>query len=313
MSDINTKVRISCRNCRTKLDASDIAPFSTVPCPQCGSLLRIPRRFDRYLLEKICGIGGMSKIYRAIDPDLGRRVAIKILDPDPDVEDQGKLFFQEAKLLAGILHPGVMPIYSSGISEGCPFLVMRYMAGGDFEKLMKHNRMPTCAQTLKILAFISETLRYLWQNYRIVHHDIKPSNILFDEKGAVQLGDFDLANVIVEGAEVQPCEEWGSPGYISPERIYSGVEDHRGDIFSFGVTIYELLTKVTPFGIKGSEQELYDRRKENNFKALSELNPLISAEFSDAVGAMLAFEPEKRPGYDEITAALAAESNRCEK
>ena len=304
-----TRVRISCRNCKTKLDASDLEPFSQIPCPVCGTMLRIPRRFDRYLLEKICGIGGMSKIYRAIDPQLERRVAIKILNPsETSTEDSARLFFNEAKLVAGLDHPGILPIYRCGTAEGSPFLVMRFLPGGDLERLLKRKALPPYRTLMGLLAQIVDALNYMLREAKLVHHDLKPSNILLDGEGGAQLGDFDLADVREFGDVETPCEEWGSPGYISPERLYSGGEDSRGDIFSFGVTIYELASGVTPFGIEGKEEELYERRRAMNFAPLSELNPQVSPELSGLVRRMLAFDAAERPGYPEILRVLRGEA-----
>ena len=313
MSDVpaTTPVRISCRNCRTKLDASELEPFSQVPCPVCGTMLRIPRRFDRYLLEKVCGIGGMSKIYRAIDPQLERRVAIKILNPaEGTPEESARLFFNEAKLIAGLDHPGIVPVYQCGIAENSPFLVMRYLAGGDLERMLKRGTLPPRPVVMGFLATIADALLFILNEAQLVHHDIKPSNILLDGEGGAQLGDFDLADKREFGDVETPCEEWGSPGYISPERLYSGGEDFRGDIFSLGVTIYELLAGTTPFGIEGKEEELYERRRQMKFAPLADAASGVSAELSGLVGRMLAFDAADRPGYPEILKVLRREAER---
>ena len=302
-------VRISCRNCRTKLDASELEPFSLVPCPVCGTQLRIPRRFDRYLLEKVCGIGGMSKIYRAIDTQLERRVAIKILNASKgSPEESARLFFNEAKVVAGLDHPGIVPVYQCGIAENSPFLVMRYLSGGDLERLLKRRMLPPRPVVMGFLATVADALLYMLNEAQLVHHDIKPSNILLDGEGGAQLGDFDLADRREFGDVETPCEEWGSPGYISPERLYSGGEDSRGDIFSLGVTIYELVSGVTPFGIQGEPEELYERRRAMQFAPLAETAPEVSDELSSLTGRMLAFDAAERPGYPEILKVLRREA-----
>ena len=127
-------VKVFCRGCHAKLDVSDLEPFSFFPCPDCGTRLRVPKRFDRYLLEKICGYGGMSKVYRAIEPELARRVAVKILNPGSEADDGGTRFLAEARLVARVNHPGIIPIYNCGVFEAQPFLVMRYMESGSLEQ-----------------------------------------------------------------------------------------------------------------------------------------------------------------------------------
>ena len=138
----------------------------------------------------------------------------------------------------------------------------------------------------------------------VVHHDIKPSNIMLTADDDAKLGDFDLADIRMPGDITTPCPEWGSPGYASPERLLNGGEDSAGDIFSLGVTFYELLSKALPFGIHGTAEELYERRRNMSFAALAIRNPQVSKDLSDLISSMLDFFPENRPSYFEIIKAL---------
>ncbi len=302
-------VKIFCRGCHSKLDVSDLEPFSRVPCPCCGTQLRVPKRFDRYLLEKVCGIGGMSKVYRAIEPDLARRVAVKILNPDcPDREKVADRFLGEAQLVARLNHPGVIPIYNCGSCDGQPFLVMRFMEHGSLEEHFKAGTLPPYPHLLECLTVVAEGLKFALERDNIIHHDVKPGNILLTAENEAKLGDFDLADVREEGDELSWCDGWASPAYVSPERLFSGCEDHRGDIFSFGVSIYELLGGAAPFGLNGSVEELLERRRAEAFRPLSDRNDRVSPQLSKLVGRMLAYAPESRPGYSEIVETLQAES-----
>lgn len=305
MSNSTEPLRLLCRNCRAHLDASDLEPFSVVPCPVCGTMLRIPRRFDRYLLEKVCGRGAFTTIYRAIDPRLARRVALKILDdPESNDDGSGKRFFDEAKLVARLNHPAILPVYNCGIAEDRPFLVMRYMAGGDLGALADAGRLPPSARLLEIVSAVAGALQFAYRTANVVHHDVKPSNILLASDDEVRLGDFDLADVRQYGDTATPCAGWGCPAYVSPERLLSGGEDSRGDVFSLGVTLYELLGGALPFGEEGETEALYERRREMAFPALSTLNPEIPEALSDLVTRMLDFMPERRPGYSELSGEL---------
>ena len=297
-------LRICCRNCRTRLDVSELEPFSVVECPVCGTRLRIPKRFERYILEKPCGSGSSTTVYRALDPRLDRRVAVKVLNrTDAESEELGQRFLSEAKLVASLNHPGILPVYNCGIFEGQPYLVTRFMEWGDLEDWMRHRDLPPPSTLLRIIASISGALHYTYAKAKIVHHDVKPANIMLSTDYESRLGDFDLAD-IREPGDFSPCIGWGSPGYASPERLYYGGEDARGDVFSLGATLYELLTGEAPFGLAGEPQELYERRRDMAFPALSTLRPELPKGLSDLVTSMLDFEPDRRPSHMLVTRAL---------
>lgn len=299
----NAPIKINCRNCRSKYDVSDFPPFTEFACPECGTIIRTPKRFGRYLLEKICGKGGMSDIYRAIDPILLRRVAVKIAAIDGEFSEMQERFKNEAKLLAPVAHANILPIYDCGVIGNEAFLVMQYMDAGDFERFMKRGTLPVLPNLIDYLRQITCGLQFLFANYNIVHHDVKPSNIMLNRNNEVKIGDFDLADIRKFGDISMPCPLWGSPGYVSPERLQYGGEDHRGDIYSLGITIYELLSSQTPFGITGEPKELLQRRYQR-FTPLIELRPEVGKNISCLVNAMLAPMPEDRPGYQEIIRLL---------
>lgn len=302
-------LKINCRNCHSKLDLGAFPPFEKVPCPECGALLRVPMRFERYLLEKICGKGGNSVVYRALEPDLARRVAIKVeekKESSEEFEGQSEVadsFINAARISGRINHSAVLPVYNCGTFEGKAFLVMRYMEHGDLEHLMKHSLLPGPG---KILSWINSLIPALIEcrNNNIVHHDIKPANIMLTAEDEAKLGDWDIADIREKGDFTTPCSMWASPIYTSPERIFSGGEDYRGDIFSLGVTIYELLSGVAPFGLHGGTETIYERRKNMHFQSLSVLVPQAPPVLALLVAAMLDFSPENRPDYEEIFSIL---------
>ena len=294
----NEPVKVFCRQCQAKLDVSALEPYTRFPCPVCGTSIRVPERFGRYLLEKVCGTGGMAKIYRAVDTKLARRVAVKISD-----HADGRNFFETSKMITRIDHPAVVPVYDCGIFNGRPFIAMKFMDGGDLEKHLLAHTLPPVPKLAAHLAFIASGLEVM-AGKGIAHHDVKPANILLDSSDEAKLGDFDLADFRTAGDMDTPCQEYASPGYASPERLYYGGEDQRGDIFSFGVTIYELLSGKLPFGIHGSTEELYRKRENMEFAPLASAAPQIPKDFSDLISAALAFHPDARPGYAQIVAAL---------
>ncbi len=303
-SNSSEPMKVVCGKCHGKYDVSDLEPFSAFQCPECGTKLRVPRRFERYILEKPCGRGGMSNIYRAFDPVLARRVVVKVLTPGGDSEEEFTArFLNEASLISKLDHPGLVPIYNCGVWEHQPFLVMRYMEHGDLERLQREGRLPAIPVIAGWLANVAAGLEHA-AAAGIAHHDVKPSNILLTADNCAKLGDFDLADLGDPGTGERKMLEWGSSGYMSPERILDGVEDSRGDIFSLGATIYELFSGVTPFGMGEDLQLLYDRRAKMDMEPLCRRNCQVPEDFSRLVGRMLSFDPLDRPGYPEVIAGL---------
>jgi len=292
-------VKIFCRNCHAKLDVSDCPPFEFVECPACGTRIRVPKRFDRYLLEKVCGKGGDSTVYRAIEPELARRVAVKI-QLEPDNGEAAERFINASRICGKLNHPGVIPVYNCGTCGGLAFMVMRYMENGDLERMLKHGTLPP--GYLPRLSWIAGIVPALIEakSGNIVHHDIKPGNIMLTAENEAKLGDWDLADVREPGDLRSANSEWVSPIYASPERIYCGGEDYKGDIFSLGVTIYELLSGSVPFGLHGSAEEIYERRRSMSFDPLEQVRPGLPPALSLLVTGMLEFEPANRPEYEEI-------------
>jgi serine/threonine-protein kinase len=297
------QIKIVCKQCKTRLDVTELEPHTVFECPVCQANIRVPERFGRYLLDKVIGKGGTSQIYRAIDPQLARWVAIKILDETEETIDIKDRLLQEAKIISRINHPGIVPIYDGGIINDRAYITMRYMENGDLENLLKEDKLPPQSKLFKYFLQVTEGLEAA-NDVNVVHHDIKPSNIMLTADDDAKLGDFDLADIRQPGDITTPCPEWGSPGYASPERLLNGDEDSAGDIFSLGVTFYELLSKALPFGIHGTAEELYERRRNMTFAALCVRTPKVDKNLSDLISSMLDFFPENRPSYFEIIKAL---------
>ena len=298
-------IKLLCRQCRSKLDLTGEEPFSKVMCPVCGAVLRVPMVFGSYLLEKVCGIGGMSVVYRAIDSSRKNRVAVKVLQKEFIQEDpEAERYVTEKKYVELIDHPGVIPIYDAGMEMDLPFLAMMYMDDGSLQEKLDRQQLPEISQLCRWMAEIADALATA-HCHNIVHHDLKPGNILLSGNGEARLGDFDLADIREKG-DMHPISEWwGSPGYASPERLTYGGEDYRGDIFSLGVTLYELLAGKQPFPSNANDADLLLKlRREQDFQALYELRRDIPLELSELVTRMLRYAPEARPDYAEITRVL---------
>ena len=211
----------------------------------------IGQSLGRYhILEKL-GEGGMAVVYKAYDTHLERDVAIKVIrrnafSPDA-LERVLKRFDREAKSLARLIHPNIVPLIDYGEHEGNPYLVMPYLAGGTLKQYLGQPMLYHKAAAL--LMPVAEALAYAHQK-SIVHRDVKPGNILITENGKPMLGDFGVARLL-ENEETQTLTGTGvgvgTPEYMSPEQGLGREADGRTDVYSLGVVFYELVTGRKPY------------------------------------------------------------------
>ncbi len=195
--------------------------------------------------------GGMGAVYKAVQKSLNRVVAIKLL-PGPHQEREGFMerFKREAEALARLNHPNIISVYDCGQSAaGQPYYVMEFVSGMDLQHLLRREP-PDPRQIMHIISQVCGALQYAHEQ-GIVHRDIKPANILIDARGHVKVADFGLAKIVGPQAAGQTVvgTTMGTPDYIAPEVLEQGpVVDHRVDIYSLGVMIYEMFTGHLPKG-----------------------------------------------------------------
>jgi serine/threonine-protein kinase len=203
--------------------------------------------FDgRYRIIRKLGAGGMANVYLAEDQELGRRVAIKILDDKHAADDSFiERFRREAKNAAGLSHPNIVSIYDRGEAEGTYYIAMEYLSGRSLKELIV-GRGPTPIQiaidyTRQILAALGFAHRH-----GIVHRDIKPHNVVVDADGRVKVTDFGIAR---SGASqmTEVGSIIGTAQYLSPEQARGSPVDQRSDVYSVGIVLYEMLTGTVPF------------------------------------------------------------------
>ena len=205
-----------------------------------------PTHFGRYTILRPLGAGGMADVYLAHDPTLDREVAIKV----PRFRSLGR-FEVEARAVARLEHPAIVPLYEYGDQDGHPYIVMRHMGGGSLAGRLTRGPRPL-AEALPIIERIAAALDYA-HSRGVIHRDVKPGNILFDETGHAFLSDFGIARL----------EDWGdgragprltavgavpgSPAYLSPEQARGALDlDGRSDIYSLGIVVHEMLTGELP-------------------------------------------------------------------
>ncbi len=204
---------------------------------------------DQYQIVEQIGVGGMATVYKAYQPSINRYVAIKVLPAqlarDPNFV---KRFEHEARAIAGLEHPHILPVYDFGARGDLYYMVMRYVPTGTLSNLMDKSLPP--ARIVQAIGNVARALDYAHQQ-NIVHRDIKPSNILIDKNGEVLLTDFGIAKIMLEGSEGTQLTGTGSilgtPAYMAPEQAKGAAIDRRTDIYSLGVVLYELVTGQPPY------------------------------------------------------------------
>jgi serine/threonine-protein kinase len=209
----------------------------------------LPEQFGRFRVLSEIGRGAMGVVYRAEDAMLGRVVAIKTIAlPGTSGEERDRheaRFLQEARAAARISHPAVVTVYEMGREGDTAFLAMELLEGVDLRDLIG-NASLSPSQSLTIAASVAEGLAVAHE-HGIVHRDVKPGNIMVLPDGRVKIMDFGIARPLEPTVKTQTGLLLGSPQYMSPEQIVGRPFDHRADIFSLGLVLYEMLTGVRPF------------------------------------------------------------------
>ena len=301
------RIKIACPGCGQKLDVSDLIPFSRVNCPACSFELIVPKWFSNYLLESPEGKGGMATVYRALDLALDREVAIKVFDPELASKGVSPgLFLHEARIAATVNHPAVVPIYSCGECEGSAYIVMEYMSGGTLEQRLRKagGRLPMM-ETCRWIRDVCEGLGAARAN-GIVHHDIKPANILLDIDSNAKISDFGLsqaASGATASALLDPSTMWVSPQYVSPEKALTGEEGPEGDVYSLGASFYHLLSGEPPFR-SDNVQELLSMRTVQDPISPDFIRPDITPALVSVILDMMNRNPAARPSYGQIVVRI---------
>lgn len=205
------------------------------------------KQIGRYVIQKELGRGGMATVYLAVDPHFQRQVAVKML-PQQFSRDAGfrARFEQEARTIARLEHPAIVPVYDFGQEKDQLFLVMRYMPGGSLLERVTQEPLSLFAAA-KVARRIASALDDVHRR-SIIHRDLKPDNILFDLRDNAYLSDFGIVKLAQSALTVADQTFMGTPAYMSPEQARGTIEiDSRSDVYSLGVILFEMLTGQLPF------------------------------------------------------------------
>jgi len=284
---------------------------SITPDPFLAKVARVPARgdvfapsvqagakFGRFEVRGELGRGGMGIVYAAIDATLGREVALKVLPASGDVERRRR-FMREARSAAAVTHAGIATVYDVGEQDGAVFIAMERVRGKTLRVWLDEQTEIPIVEAQRIARSIARTLAKAHEQ-GVVHRDLKPENAMLTDDGDVKLLDFGLAKLVgpslSENGSTTDTQEgriMGTPCYMSPEQARGLTVDARSDVFSFGVMLYELLTKRRPF-IGATSVDLLASITRDEPTAVRELAPSISPEVARVVTRCLRKDPADR-------------------
>ena len=208
-------------------------------------------RIGRYMVQGELGRGGMGIVYDALDPVIGRNVAVKVinlkaLSEPTEAEFLRDRLFREARSCGQLLHPGIVIIFDVGQEQQSAFIAMERVDGPSLHQMLSMGKRLPADEALRILRQTAAALDYAHQ-HGIVHRDIKPANIMVRSDGTVKVTDFGIAKIISSATTTMTGTVMGTPSYMSPEQIEAREVDGRSDQFSLAVLAYEILTGAKPF------------------------------------------------------------------
>jgi serine/threonine protein kinase/DNA-binding SARP family transcriptional activator/WD40 repeat protein len=263
-----------------------------------------------YVLTELIGEGSFGSVYRARHPALAREVAIKIVRAEL-ADDRGfvERFEAEAQLVARLEHPHIVPLYDFWRQPGGAYLVFRLLRGANAEDRLRRDGPFTVEAATRVLMEIGSALGTA-HGCGVVHRDVKPANILFDDQGAAYLIDFGIAALSddTSGSSASRVDRWsaGSLAYASPEQIRDGAEDAKADQYALASTLWELLTGRTPFASE-SQRSVIEAKLRGPLPSLRTIRGDLPAKLAEVLSAAGALHPADRfPSISDFMMAWAA-------
>ncbi len=264
------------------------------------------KQFGQYRIVAPLGKGGMAAVYKAYQPSMERYVALKILPrhyaADPSFVGR---FDQEAKVIAALEHPNILPVHDYGQADEYAYLVMRYVEGGTLTDVLQGRPLPL-PKICSIITQVAAALDYAHAR-GVVHRDVKPSNVLMDPQGNCLLSDFGIARMIEATARFTATGSFvGTPTYASPEQCLGRELDGRSDVYSLGVMLYEMATGRPPFDAE-TPMAIMVMHIHDPLPLPRQVNPRLPEGVERVILKALAKRPEDRyQTAGEMARALAA-------
>ena len=266
-----------------------------------------------YRLEHEIGRGAMAVVYLATDEKLGRKVAVKTLSLTEEFKGEAlkeaqERFQREAEAAARLSHPNIITVYETGEDHDLQYIVMDYAEGESLEDYVDSDDLLTVWEVLDVGIQAADALDYAHER-EVIHRDVKPGNIIYDrETGMVKVTDFGIA-CLTDASKTRTGTVLGTPSYMSPEQAAGKKLDGRSDLFSLGVTLYQLLTGRLPF-VGDSFANLIYRITTQKHPAIKKIRPSLNASISRVINRTLQKNPDQR--YANGT-ELAEALSRCQE
>ena len=275
-------------------------------------LIKAGMSFGNYQIERELGQGGMGTVYLAKDTGLNRKVALKILRSDLGEDIAfAKKFLEEVEVTASLAHPNIIRVFTLGEQDDRLYLVMEHLDEPSLEHRMEKQAKVAEKDVLELGLGIASALQFAHEETSLIHRDIKPGNILFGRGNIPKLADFGLA-AGARSALGQQDEIWGTPYYVSPERLLREPEDIRSDIYSLGATLYHAIAGRPPFEADTAE-EVAKRHISDRPPPLRSFCPDAQEQTVFTIDKCLGKKPATRwPSYAELTSQLADALRRIE-
>src|SRR5262245_656985 len=299
-------MHILCPHCHNPIEVVKISANEEIACPSCGSSFRLetdtttdpehgaPQTLGRFELLDVVGRGAFGTVYKARDPELDRTVAVKLPRAGslagPQELDR---FLREARSAAQLRHPSIVTVHEVGQRNGLPYLVSDFVPGVTLADQLSARR-PGFREAADLVAAVADALQYAHEQ-GVIHRDVKPSNIMIGDDGGPCVMDFGLAKR--EAGEITMTVEGqvlGTPAYMSPEqaRGEGHAVDGRGDVYSLGVVLYQLLTGELPF--RGTQRMLLHQVLHDEPRSPRSLNDRIPRDLETICLKAMAKESARR-------------------
>ena len=291
-------MRFKCPFCSYIIKSDDTYRGYKIKCPSCEKAVLVPiSPFERdcviadFVIEAKIGKGSIGTVYKATQVSLDRKVALKVLSPEYTNSKGISDFLREARAAAKLSHTNIVQSLAVGEEDGTCYMAMTYITGQTLkDKIGREGKIPV-DEALHIGQQVAEALYYAWDEAKLIHRDVKPDNIMITEEGIVKLTDLGLAMHQKDWRE--DMEISGSPSYMSPEQFSGEKLDSRSDIYSLGITLYQMLAGKLPF--EGETLKTVARQHfEEEAPSLHKLDPKIPPKVSTLVKKMIAKIPEAR-------------------
>lgn len=269
-----------------------MAPYTNVVCPDCGHHTRVKCELGHYLLTSRHAAGGMSMVFVARDTTLERDVAIKLLNEEYSRDAKRMEEFEhEAKITAALSHPHIVRVFTVGKTFDHYYIAMEMVSGDNLEQKIAASGAIGEDEMLPIALEIISGLRAA-KTAGVIHRDMKPGNILFDDAGHVKIVDFGLA-LLTKGGTAKAEEIWATPYYVPPEALDGEEEDFRSDIYALGATLYHALSGKPPLpSAAKSTREV--RKAKEDIPPLADVAPWLNSATCLLVDKAMALKPEDR-------------------